>query len=76
MTAAYTFGVLVLSERRPPCFRSPWRRSESSRSLALALVLGVIATAWGLGFAVYLGAAAIAIVSLATLVLAATMGGP
>jgi predicted MFS family arabinose efflux permease len=37
---------------------------------SLALVLGVVATAWGLGFAVDLGAAAIAIVSLATLVLA------
>jgi hypothetical protein len=30
----------------------------------------------GAGLAVYLGVAAIAIVSLATLVLAATMGGP
>jgi MFS family permease len=44
----------------------------------LALVLGVVATAWGLGLAVYLGAAAIAIVSIVTLVLAATTheGGP
>jgi MFS family permease len=39
---------------------------------ALALVLGAVATAWGLGVAIYLGAAAIAIVSLVTLVLAAT----
>jgi predicted MFS family arabinose efflux permease len=38
----------------------------------LALVLGVVATAWGLGLAIYLGAAAIAIVNLVTLVLAAT----
>ncbi|MDB5392500.1 MAG: putative arabinose efflux permease, family [Rhodospirillales bacterium] len=37
---------------------------------ALALVLGAVATAWGLGLAVDLGAAAIAIVSLATLALA------
>jgi MFS family permease len=39
---------------------------------ALALVLGVVATVWGLGLAVYLGAVVITIVSLATLVLAAT----
>ena len=39
---------------------------------ALALVLGVVATAWGLGLAVYLGAVVITIVSLATFVLAAT----
>jgi predicted MFS family arabinose efflux permease len=39
---------------------------------ALALVLGVVATAWGLGLAVDLGAAAITIVSLTTLVLAVT----
>jgi predicted MFS family arabinose efflux permease len=39
---------------------------------ALALVLGVIATAWGLGLAVYLGAAAIAMTSVATLGLAVT----
>jgi MFS family permease len=37
---------------------------------ALALVLGVIATAWGLGLAVDLGAAAISMISIATLVLA------
>ena len=45
---------------------------------ALALVLGVVAAAWGLRLAVYLGAVVITIVSLATLVLAATMreGGP
>ena len=45
---------------------------------ALALVLGVVAAAWGLELAVYLGAVVITIVSLATLVLAATMreGGP
>lgn len=44
----------------------------------LALMLGVVATAWGLGLAIYLGAAAIAIVNLMTLVLAATAheGGP
>ena len=44
----------------------------------LALVLGVVATAWGLGLAIYLGAAAIAVVNLVTLVLAATAheGGP
>jgi MFS family permease len=39
---------------------------------ALALVLGVVATAWGLGLAVDLGAAAIAMASIASLVLAAT----
>jgi MFS family permease len=39
---------------------------------ALALVLGAVATARGLGFAIDLGAAAITIVSLVTLVLAAT----
>jgi len=39
---------------------------------ALALVLGIVATAWGLGLAVDLGAAAIAMTSIATLVLAAT----
>jgi MFS family permease len=39
---------------------------------ALALVLGAGATAWGLGVAIDLGAAAITIVSLVTLVLAAT----
>jgi MFS family permease len=39
---------------------------------ALALVLGMVATAWGLGLAVDLGAAAIAMTSIATLVLAAT----
>jgi hypothetical protein len=39
---------------------------------ALALVLGAVATAWGLGFAIDLGATAITIVSLVTLVLAAT----
>jgi hypothetical protein len=38
----------------------------------LALVLGAVATVWGLGVAIYLGAAAITIVSLVTLVLAAT----
>jgi MFS family permease len=38
---------------------------------ALALVLGVVATIWGLGLAVNLGAAAIAMTSVATLVLAA-----
>ncbi len=38
----------------------------------LALVLGVVATIWGLGLAVNLGAAAIAMTSVATLVLAAT----
>ncbi len=38
---------------------------------ALALVLGVVATAWGLGLAVDLGAAAIATTSIAALVLAA-----
>ena len=40
---------------------------------ALALVLGVVATAWGLGLAVDLGAAAIAIVSVATLGLTLAM---
>jgi MFS family permease len=39
---------------------------------ALALVLGVIATTWGLGFAVNLGAAAIILMNVATLVLATT----
>jgi hypothetical protein len=39
---------------------------------ALALVLGVVATTWGLGLAINLGAAAIAMTSVATLVLAAT----
>jgi MFS family permease len=39
---------------------------------ALALVLGAVATAWGLGVAIYLGTAAITIASLVTLVLAAT----
>jgi MFS family permease len=39
---------------------------------ALALALGVVATASGLGLAVDLGAAAIALISIATLVLAAT----
>ena len=39
---------------------------------ALALVLGAGATAWGLGVAIDLGAAAITIVGLVTLVLAAT----
>jgi predicted MFS family arabinose efflux permease len=39
---------------------------------ALALVLGVVATIWGLGLAVNLGAAAIAMTSVATLVRAAT----
>jgi predicted MFS family arabinose efflux permease len=39
---------------------------------ALALVLGAVATAWGLGFAIDLGATAITIVSLVTLVLTAT----
>jgi len=45
---------------------------------ALALVLGVVASAWGLGLAVYLGAAAITMTSIATLVLATTTheGGP
>jgi MFS family permease len=38
---------------------------------ALALVLGVVATAWGLELAVDLGAAAIAVTGIATLVLAA-----
>jgi hypothetical protein len=37
---------------------------------ALALVLGAIATAWGLGLAVGLGAAAIILMNVATLVLA------
>jgi MFS family permease len=37
---------------------------------ALALVLGIVATAWGLGLAVDLGAAIIALVSIATLVFA------
>jgi hypothetical protein len=40
---------------------------------AVALVLGVVATAWGLGLAVDLGAAAITIMSIATLVLAVAM---
>jgi hypothetical protein len=39
---------------------------------ALALVLGVVATIWGLELAVDLGAAAIAMTGIATLVLAAT----
>jgi hypothetical protein len=39
---------------------------------ALALVLGAIATTRGLGFAVYLGAAAIILMNVATLVLAMT----
>jgi hypothetical protein len=39
---------------------------------ALALVLGVVATAWGLGIAVYLGAVVITFVSWAALVLAVT----
>jgi hypothetical protein len=43
---------------------------------ALALVLGVVATAWGLGLAVDLGAAAIAIVSVATLDLAVARPRP
>jgi hypothetical protein len=34
---------------------------------ALALVLGIVATAWGLGLAVDLGAAVIALISIATL---------
>jgi hypothetical protein len=38
---------------------------------ALALVLGVVATTWGLGLAVDLGAAAIAITSIAAFILAA-----
>jgi MFS family permease len=38
----------------------------------LALVLGAVATAWGLGVAIELGAAAITVVSLVTLVLTAT----
>jgi hypothetical protein len=37
---------------------------------AVALVLGVVAKTWGLGFAVDLGAAAVTIMSIATLVLA------
>jgi MFS family permease len=43
---------------------------------ALALALGVVATAWGLGLAVDMGAAAIAVVSIATLVLSVAMRGP
>jgi hypothetical protein len=39
----------------------------------LALVLGVVATTWGLGLAVNLGAAAIALAGIATLVLATTL---
>jgi MFS family permease len=39
---------------------------------AVALVLGVVATAWGLGLAVDLGAAAITSMSIATLALAVT----
>ena len=39
---------------------------------ALALVLGAVGTAWGLGVAIYLGATTITIVSLMTLVLTAT----
>ena len=39
---------------------------------ALALVLGAVGTAWGLGVAIYLGATTITIVSLVTLVLTAT----
>jgi MFS family permease len=39
---------------------------------ALALVLGAVATAWGLGVAIDLGAAAITLVNLVTLVLTAT----
>jgi MFS family permease len=39
---------------------------------ALALVLGAVGTAWGLGLAIYLGATTITIVSLMTLVLTAT----
>jgi MFS family permease len=40
--------------------------------VVLAVALGVIATTWGLGLAVDLGAAAIAVLSLATLALAVT----
>jgi hypothetical protein len=43
---------------------------------ALALALGVVATAWGLGLAVDMGAAAIAVMSIATLVLSVAMRGP
>ena len=39
----------------------------------LALVLGVVATTWGLGLAVNLGAAAIALTGIATLILAITL---
>jgi hypothetical protein len=39
---------------------------------ALALVLGAVATAWGLGVAIELGATAITIVSLVTFILTAT----
>jgi MFS family permease len=39
----------------------------------LALVLGVVATIWGLGLAVNLGAAAIALTGIATLILAITL---
>jgi hypothetical protein len=40
---------------------------------ALALVLGAVATAWGLEIAVDLGAATIAVVNIVTLVLAIYM---
>jgi predicted MFS family arabinose efflux permease len=43
---------------------------------SVALVLGAVATARGLGFAVDLGAAVIALLSVATLVLAASMRAP
>jgi hypothetical protein len=42
---------------------------------AVALVPGVVGKTWGLGFAVDLGAAAITIMSIATLVLAVAKRG-
>jgi hypothetical protein len=42
---------------------------------AVAILLGAVATAWGLGLAVDLGAGAIAILSLATLLMAASGRG-